>query len=130
VYDTRYAGYIVLNKAVRKNKKKVCSVCGHDGSGKAHRTCPAEDADGKRCGGTWNEEIDPEIFTQVIIDEIPERLEEIVLENTNMINACIKNEIFPRSLTSCNATYGKCPYYELCFKNSEKGLLYKVDKPK
>lgn len=121
-FKTKNAGFIVLNKHIRKNKTKICSVCGYDGSGASHKTCPNE-VDGKRCKGEWAIKIDPTVFTQVLIDEIPSRLEEIVLENLNSINSCIKHDIFPRSLTSCKAAYGKCAYYNLCLKNTQEGLI-------
>lgn len=78
-YKTRKAGYIVMRKSIIKNRKKVCSVCGHDGSGKAHKTCDAL-IEGKRCHGAWNETIDPDVHIQFIVDEIPKQTEAIVLE--------------------------------------------------
>ena len=46
-YKTRKAGFIVLNKNLIKNRKKVCSKCNHDGSGGRHKTC-ANEIEGKR----------------------------------------------------------------------------------
>jgi len=121
-YKTRKAGYIVLRKQVRKNRVKICSVCGHDGSATRHTTC-ANTVNGKRCGGPLNETISPEIDVQIIIDEIPERTEDIVMDNYDSVTHAIANEVFPRNLHTCNNMYGgKCPYFNLCFKNKTDGL--------
>lgn len=122
-YKTRKAGYIVMRKSVIKNRKKVCSVCGFDGSGGRHKTCNNE-VDGKRCGGAWNETIDPDIFIQFIVDTIPEKTEEIVLENVDNINESIKAGVFHRNLNNCSNWYGSpCPYIGLCYKGDMHGLL-------
>lgn len=122
-FNTRKAGYIVMNKSVIKNRKKICSVCDHDGSGKNHKTCPNE-INNKRCGGAWNETLDPEIFIQLIIDDIPQQTENIVLENMDNTCQAIKHGVFSRNFTACKNTYGGlCPYFNLCFKNSSVGLL-------
>jgi hypothetical protein len=122
---TRLAGYVVLRKAIRKNKIKVCSICGHDGSGKSHKTCPNE-INGKRCGGEWNITVDPKAEIQLMIDEIPQRTEEIVLDNFDYINTSIKNGVYHRNFSACiDSKRGKCPYYELCYRNSYDGLFKK-----
>jgi len=126
-YKTRKAGFIVLNKHIRKNKTKVCSVCGFDGSGQRHKTCSNE-VEGKRCGGEWIETIKPEVYIQVLINDISDRLEEIMLENYNMINDSIKSGIFPRSFTSCKQGYGLCPYYDVCYKNNCDKMIKMEDK--
>lgn len=121
-YETRKAGYIVLRKQVRKNKVKICSKCGHDGSATRHTTC-ANTINEKRCGGQFNESISPEIDIQVIINNIPDRTEDIVLENYDTITHAIKSQVFPRNLHSCTNMYGgPCPYFNLCYKNLKTGL--------
>lgn len=126
--DTRHAGFIVLHKNVKKNKTKKCATCGSDGTGKKHRSCP-EEVDGKRCDGEWENTVDPEVYVQVLIDEIPTQTENIVIENIDYINQAIKNGIFTRNLTSCIKPYGKCVFYNLCYRNSSEGLI-KVDPDK
>jgi hypothetical protein len=121
-YKTRKAGYIVFNKRVLKNKKKVCKNCGYDGSGERHRTCP-EIIAGDRCNGVWLEKINPEIYTQIIIDEIPQQTENIVIENIEDINTQIKNGVFTRNLGSCVKPWGKCPYFNKCYKNDDSELI-------
>lgn len=117
-YKTKKAGYIVLNKNLIKNRKKVCSKCGHDGSGGRHKTC-ANETEGKRCNGDWIETVSPEVYVQFIIDEIPEQTENLVLENIDDINTAIKTGHFTRNLSMCTNTFGGlCDYINLCYRGS------------
>ena len=113
------------SKNIIKNRKKICSKCKYDGSGKSHKTCPNELGD-KRCNSAWDETLDPQVFVQVIISAIPDRTTEIVLENFDEINKAIKAEIFPRNLAVCGDLFGRpCPYKGYCFKNDMEGLTKK-----
>lgn len=120
-YDSRLAGYFVLNKQIKKNRNKVCSVCGFDGTGGRHKTCSNE-VDGTRCNGEWTETISPEATYQIIINEIPERLEEVIIENMDVVNNSIKTNLYPRNFSACTKPWGKCAYYDLCFHNKKDGL--------
>ena len=121
-YKTRKAGYIVLNKNLIKNKKKICSKCGYDGSGKTHKKCDNE-IDGKRCNGEWNTTTDPKVNIQIIVDEIPIKTEEIVMENYDAINKGIKSGVFHRNFNTCENCFGsRCAYKDLCFKDNMRGL--------
>jgi hypothetical protein len=121
-YNTRKAGYIVLNKHLVKNRKKVCSKCSFDGSGGRHKTCSNE-IEGKRCNGEWKETVSPEVYVQFIVDEIPTQTEDLVLENIDDINAAIKTGHFTRNLSMCTNTYGgPCDYIHLCYKGKMDGL--------
>lgn len=120
--NTRQAGFIVLNKHIHKNKTKVCSECGKDGTGQRHKTCDAQ-IDGKRCNGEWTITLDPSVFVQILINEIPEQTENIVLENFDHINMSIKNGIFHRNLSSCIKPWGKCSFYNLCYHNKKDDLI-------
>lgn len=129
-YKTRYAGYIVLNKNLLRNKTKVCKVCNHNGSSSRAKTCDnVNESNGKRCNGEWDTKMTPEAMVQVLIDEIPEQTEQIVLENYDLINKSIKNGIFHRNFSNCVKYNGKvvCPYYNLCYKGDKKGLIKKED---
>lgn len=128
-YNTRKAGYLVLKKQIDKNRQKVCSVCGYDGSGARHKTCSNE-AGGSRCGGEWIETIRPSVNYQVIIDAIPDRTEEIVMENFNQINQGIKNEQFHRNFSSCVRPWGKCEFFNKCYRNDDSDLIKQEDKKK
>lgn len=122
-YNTRKAGYIVLRKSIIKNRTKTCSVCGHDGTGGRHKSCD-NTIEGKRCGGSWKEAIKPEVSVQFIVDEIPEKTEEIVVDNIIGINDAIKHGHFNRNLSTCTNYYGSyCPYYKLCYKDDFTGLI-------
>lgn len=115
------AGYIVFRKGILKNRVKICSRCGFDGSGARHKTCSNE-LNKIRCNGTWIETITPEVDIQVIIGDIPERTKEIVMENLHQTNEAIHKELFVRNLDSCIKPWGKCPYYNKCWSNTDEGL--------
>ena len=122
-YNTKKAGYIVLNKNLIKNRKKICSICEHDGSGGRHKTC-ANEVNGKRCNGNWIETVNPEVYVQFIIDQIPEQTESLVLENIADINAAIKSGHFTRNLSMCTNTYGGlCDYIDLCYRGKMDNLV-------
>lgn len=126
-YKTNKAGFIVLSKQIKKNKKKICSKCGNDGSGKAHKTCDAE-LNGKRCHGEWNVSVDPEAIVQVLIDTVPDKTQEIVVENIGYVSESIKHGVYPRSFGSCKKPWGLCPFYNLCYKDSMEGLTKEEEK--
>lgn len=122
-YKTRKAGYIVMLKTVMKNRKKVCSVCGNDGSGGRHKTCDAK-IEGKRCDGEWNETIDPDVHIQFMVDEIPQQTEDIVIENFDNTNEAIKSGVYTRNFNSCHNHFGSlCPYFQKCWRGKDTGLV-------
>lgn len=120
-YQTDLAGFLVLKKRINKNKVKICGVCENDGTGKRHKSCDAE-IKGQRCGGEWIETIKPEVDVQFIVDKIPPRFEEIVVENYVEINQAIKNGSFTRNLSSCVRPWGRCEFYDLCHHNDSSNL--------
>lgn len=134
-YKTRKAGFIVLSKQIQKNRKKICSVCGHDGTGGRHKTCDnelpfqnaaaagASKSKSNRCNGEWKETINPKAKIDIIIDDIPEQMENIVLENFDGVSKMIDNGVFIRNLNSCKRPWGLCDFYNKCHGNSDKGLV-------
>lgn len=121
-FKTRKAGFVILYKTVMKNKTKFCSKCGHDGTGKQHRTCDNEDS-GSRCKGDWIAKLNPKVRTQVIINDIPEQTENIVMDNMDYINQAIANGVFYRNFSSCVRPWGKCTFFDLCYKGKDDTLL-------
>lgn len=119
-FNVEKAGYIIFRKSIFKNRIKTCSKCKHESKGRA-KTCDNQVA-GQRCKGEWVEKINPEANINVLIDRIPERSEEIVLENFIDINNAIKNEVFTRNLSACDSPF-KCPYKDLCWKNDKTNLI-------
>jgi hypothetical protein len=117
----KHAGYVVFSKRITKNRVKICSKCGFDGSGNRMSTCNNEIND-KRCKGDWVETISPEAEVKVIISEIPSQTDKIVLENADIINEAINKGIFIRNLGSCKGNFGLCPYYAKCFRDDDKDL--------
>lgn len=127
-YGIKKAGYIVLIKNVNKNKVKICSKCGHDGSGSSHKTCSAT-VNEQRCHGEFNVTIDPEINVQIIIDEISSKKESEVLENADAVNTKITIGCFEKNEKQCANWFGKkCPYYNYCHANKDMTGLTKVGK--
>lgn len=125
-FKTRTAGFIVMSKQIDKQRVKTCKSCGHVAESRA-KTCDAT-INGKRCGGEWNEKIDPQARIDVIISDIPARTEEIVLENYMDINHMIKQEVFPRNLNACDRPFA-CPFKNLCWKG-QQGSLIKLEEDK
>jgi hypothetical protein len=122
IEDLEYAGYLVLYKNVKKNKKKVCSVCGYQApKGSRVKTCDNE-INGKRCKGAWDETIDPQIKTDIIIDKVSDTLKESVLDVAEQVLKGIKAEIFPKNFQSCDNFFG-CEYRQFCFYGDDEGLI-------
>jgi hypothetical protein len=116
------AGYIVFNKRINKKKTKLCSTCGFDGSGTSFRSCNNL-IDSKRCGGVWKTKIDFDVNVQILVDDVPERTEEVVIQNFDEVNKGINAGVFVRNFNACKGTFGLCPYYNKCFKNKEDNLI-------
>lgn len=120
--NTRLAGYVVVNKNINKNKKKVCSVCGADGTGKRHATCDSV-VNKVRCDKPWIITVNPKAWVQFIVNEIPSQLENLVVENIDAINETIKTGKYTRNLNSCVKPWGPCSFYKKCWANSEEDLI-------
>jgi hypothetical protein len=124
------AAFIVMDKTIRKNRIKICSVCGHDGSGGRHKTCDSEKT-GSRCGGEWNESIRPEASIQIIVDNVSAKVQDLTLEALSETAQVIKAGYFPRNLNACDNQYGRpCPYREYCWRGDSTGLRTETSKGK
>ena len=133
-YKTSLAGYIVFDKNINKNKVKTCIKCGHIATG-SHKTCEKLDQfydnrgvrDEIRCGGQWNATVNPTCSVQIIIDTIPEVLEDIVIENMDAVNLQINSGIITRNLSHCiDDGFGRrCSYYKMCYLNDSTGFIKK-----
>lgn len=131
-YKIDGVGFIVLSKQLLKNKKKICSKCGHDGSAGRHKTCPNtiqdENIHGKysyRCEGEWTETIDPQAKIDVILNQVSEQAETLILETFDLANRAIKQGIFPPNPSAC-AAYGNdnlCQFYKKCWSGKDDDLI-------
>ena len=120
-YPTYKAGYIVMKKQVIKNKTKVCTSCGNEEESRA-KTCDAY-VDKLRCGSPWKESLTLDIDIQILIDIIPERTVNMILENITEVNHAISAGGFVMNLQSCSNWYGgKCAYYNKCYNGDSAGL--------
>lgn len=125
-YNTDLAGYIVFNKSIDKNKKKVCSKCGYDGTGARHQKCSNE-IDGKRCNGEWTETLSPSASIQIIVGTISETFTHIVIDNISAVNTAIKSGIFTKNIKGCfnNGWNRKCEYFNICHNNDSHEFIKK-----
>lgn len=128
-----HAAYIVLGKAMRKNRVKTCSVCGNNGTGKRHKTCEVETA-GVRCNGEWIETIQPEAEVLIRRDEVPAEEIAIVQDALTGVANAVACGSFPKNLKSCRKQFGPktvlCPYYQYCRNGSMEGLELVSEKEK
>lgn len=129
-------GFIVLYKQLAKNRKKICSVCGFDGSGARHKTCPKEYCQAgtlektERCNGEWKETIDPKARIEVILNQAPEAAEDLVLLAFDSANEGIKKEVFAPNLQACGSGDWICPFYKKCWFGKDDGLIKLEEKKK
>lgn len=119
-YKLDSAGFVTMSKHIIKNKTKICSVCGYNGSAGRHKTCPAE-PNGTRCGGEWTETVDPEAKIDIIINTITPEAENLVLEVFDSANHSIKQGVFVPNLQACDE-YNGCEYKDLCWSGSMDGI--------
>jgi hypothetical protein len=126
--DMERAAYLVLNKQIKKNRKKTCLECGHVTMGR-EQTC-AQGGKGKsRCNGDFSVDISPEVVIQYIHDEIPEGFIQDTINKFNVSVNKISAGAFEPCWESCDNYYGrKCPYYEFCRSGSMEGLIKKEGK--
>lgn len=115
-------GFVVLNKQISKNTKRVCNDCNFDGSLVRHKTCP-NIVNGKRCHGDWTETHSPEARIQLLVEDLPPINKQLIEESITEVENGIKNEVYPRNLKACGKIYGKpCPYINYCWKGDASGL--------
>lgn len=120
--------FVVLVKQLKKNKEKVCGVCGHKGAG-SHKTCDNV-VDGDRCGGPWEITIRPEAEIQILHGEVTKEAMAVADELQREVRRAVEAKIFPCNVGSCNSQYGRaCEYKNLKWKNSMDGLI-KVERTK
>jgi hypothetical protein len=115
-------GFIVLLKKLKKTIKKTCTICGFSPDNNRAKTCTNE-ASGKRCGGEWKETTSFKGEVQWVTDRIPDRSKDIILENVDAINHAISAGVFTRNFNSCEGQFGRCAFYDLCWKDKMTNLV-------
>lgn len=123
-YDTDLVGYVVLCKNIQKKNVAQCTQCGFDKNGR-HQTCNNL-INGVRCGGEWLETktLAPEVQVLVKQKDI-HQIEGLLHDMGNVLHA-MKQGIYYKNTEHCSNWYGgKCPYFNLCHKNSTNGLKQK-----
>jgi hypothetical protein len=120
--DIHHGAFIVLNKNLKKDTVKKCSVCGFDGSGSRAKTC-TDESRGKRCGGAWLETTTLRADIQMLLGKLPAVTQQLVLDNFADVNKGIKQGFFPKNLHSCDDHFGgSCPFKGVCWANSMEGM--------
>lgn len=115
-------GYIILYKRLEKGRDRKCPKCGFKPPKSSKFKSCNNEISGQRCGNAWEDVLSLEVRHQVIIDSIPDRTQDIVMENLDTVVKMINNEIFPRNFNACKGAFGLCAYYNLCYNKSEDGL--------
>lgn len=140
-YKTDLIGYVVLPKAINKDTVGTCQTCKALRSGR-HKTCDnrreklpeetrkVDKKDGLvRCGGTWDlvTTLNPQV--QVLIQKIsPETVDRQMSIESQTLDA-MNNGVHIRNTKVCRSFFGGvCPYYDLCWKNDDTGLVKKGSK--
>ena len=65
---------------------------------------------------------------KILIDDVPQRTQDIVIENMEQVAQAVKNNVFTRSFSSCVKPYGKCEFWGMCYKESMDGLVKEEEK--
>ena len=118
----KHAGFAVMLKNIRMNRKKKCVECGYE-SNSTHKLCNNILETNKRCNGAWEEETFPEALTQLVKDEVDEQTQLVVVDNISEVNEAITSNIFPKNLSTCKNIYGNpCIYLNHCWKNKSDNL--------
>ena len=123
-------GYFVFKKQIIKNRIKICSTCGYDGSKSKAKTCNNEVRGGGevnprmvRCSGQWTETFTPKVDIQIIVDQIEQPIQDATLDNIEEVNKAIRAGFFPTNLENCIQPWGRCPYFSLCHEGQDDGSL-------
>ena len=115
-------GFIVLQKAIKRDTERLCASCGLKEDNNRVKSC-SQEVKGKRCGGALNERTTYHGEVQVVLGKTNEKLTDMVMHNFNEVDKLIKQGVFLKNLSSCTDWYGqKCPHWNMCFKGSMEGL--------
>jgi hypothetical protein len=129
-YNLKGVGFFVLQKQMKKNRVKICSVCHHDGTGGRHKTCDNITIEGGRCCGAWNETVNPEADIYTILNDVSESGEKLVMDMFNSAKKGINNEVYQPNLLACGDTNSdyRCPFYNICWNGSSSDVVSLGDK--
>jgi hypothetical protein len=121
--DIENIGFVVLYKNIKKEITKTCVQCGFNEENNRVKSC-SNKINGKRCGGDLDEKIKPVAVIDLILDKRDDNFSNAVIENFDTVNTLISSKMFYKNFDSCENWYGqRCPYFDKCFANSDKGLI-------
>lgn len=128
-FNITAVGFIVLHKGIKKNTVKTCTKCGKISDSNRVKTCAVE-VDGKRCGGAFEETMNPECYIQVIVNPVTEHAEDLVLATFDEANSGIKQGNFYRNLLACKNGSMICPFREYCWKGNTEDITVLEEREK
>ena len=112
MHDYEYAGFIVLNKTLSKNKLATCK-CGFKEEKSRKSKCPD-------CGKALNIQVNPTSYSQLLVDKVPDWNKALTKEAMNETIDAINKGVFPRNLNTCFWLYGRqCAYVNKCWGQNE-----------
>lgn len=114
MYNHEYAGFIVLNKTINKQKVKTCTACDVTIKGGNAKKCPT-------CKKPLEVDMSPKSYVQMLVNKMPERNKYLTTDAMRGTIEAIDKGIFYRNLNQCFYMYGKpCPYVDKCWKGKNK----------
>lgn len=129
-YTLDGVGFIVLYKAMKKNREKTCKVCGYN-KHTTHTKCNNLET-GKRCNGELNEVINPECDVDLILNTVPAAAEQLVMESFDEANHGINQGVFRPNLLACGDTNSdyRCQFYNHCWNSKDDDLIELAEREK
>ena len=125
-YKLDGVGFVVLGKKIIKNRNKVCTKCGFDGSNTRFKSCNNE-ISGERCGGAWDESVFFASDIRIITDSVPVSSQTMVLDIIDEANFKIKNGLFAANFDACKNMNRVCEYFNYCHNNETMDDLTVVE---
>lgn len=110
MHDYEYAGYIVLNKSLNKNKVKTCAPCGTEIKGGNTKNCPS-------CKTPLKVSMNPTSYSQMLVNKVPDWNKALTKEAMRETIEAIDKGVFPSNLNTCFWMYGRdCVYAKKCWR--------------
>jgi hypothetical protein len=124
-HKTNLISYFVTSKTVSSDSETFCGTCGAKKES-THRTCNANTAEGKRCGGEWKENVKYYCESKIVIGERNVDEASLMFNDFDDTLAGIEHKVFPRNRNSCEAFNSICEYKNSlcgkCFHNTEQAV--------
>jgi len=115
--NVQNGAYFVLVKKIRKIKHKTCRTCKTTTTGR-EKTCKEGGTGKNRCSGEFDVEVENQIVTQVVQDEISEEQREVVFDSIEEVLFDIREGDFEKNTKDNCFHFGRrCPYFKKCWED-------------